>query len=149
MKKIISIFLILIILLIPIVSNAAIEVTEEKLEKTIEKMQQNLDKDGEGFKIKIDKETDKIILTDANGKNHEMTYKLGEKPEFNAEIKINEKMSQEEIVNEYIKMLLPPLGFFMITDMNGTNLFDSLSYLLAKGCCPVVLLTPVHSSTNR
>lgn len=132
MKKIISIILISIILLIPIVSKAAIEVTEEKLIKTVEKMQQNLDKDAEGFKIKIDKETDKIILTDANGKNYEMTYKLEEKPEFSVEIKINDKMSQEEITEEVVKIILPPLGFFMITDMNGTNLVDSLSYLLAK-----------------
>ena len=134
MRKIIKVILLVVLLTlaIPLVSNAAIEVTEEKLVQNIEKLEKEINKTEKILQIQIDKEADKIILTDNKGIKYEVKYNLDGNIQFTAEVRINLNMAQEEIAREGIKIILPPLGFLVITDLGGQDLIDSCAYLIAK-----------------
>lgn len=133
MKKIITILLILLILTIPFVSKAAIEVTEEKLINTVEKIQKDFEKEGDNLKITIDKENNLIVLTDLNtGNKYDMSYNLDKKPQLSIEIKLTKDMTQEEMMEEYMKIILPYLGFAMVADIGDIELVDSSMYFMMK-----------------
>ena len=130
MKKVLTIITIMVILLsISIVSNAAVEITEEKLEESFNKMLQKSE-DSSGYSF--DKEKDIILLKNEDGTLCELMYDLEGKPKFYTDMKFEKSMTKEETDKELEKVTAPAIGFVLTTDIIGISNEDSTMYFFSK-----------------
>ena len=129
MKKVLTIITIIVMLLsISIISNAAVEITEEKLEEAFnKKLQESEDSTGYSF----NKGKDTIIMTE-EGKLYEVKYNLEDEPKFYIDMKFEKSMTKEDAEEEIKKAYLSCIGFVLIGDSVGINSEDSLTYFLLR-----------------
>ena len=132
MKKVLTILAIMFILLsISVISNAAMEITEEKLEASFNKIVESLGISEETNSYLLDKENDKILMSE-DGVTHEVKYNLEDKPKFYIDMKFEKSMTEEQAREEHQKPGLTGDGFIFISDIIGIDIEDSAIYFLSK-----------------
>jgi len=125
MKKAIIIFLILIMLSVCTLSNAAVVITEDKLEEAFNKYAEG------SSDYSLDKENNKIFIKDEEI-TYELKYDLEDKPRFYTDLTFNKSMTKEETDLEIEKSILPMIGFILTSDIMGVKTEDSLVYFFHK-----------------
>ena len=129
MKKVLTIIAITFILLsVSIISNAAVKITEDKLEEVFKKLMEDSE-DSENYSFNKEKD---LIVMKAEENIHELYYDLEDKPKFYTEITLEKSMTKEKADEELSKTILPFVGFVLTSNVVEINYEDSIMYSFSK-----------------
>ena len=134
MKKILITTLFIFIILINFfgTSYAALNVTEDSLQKSITKyMDEALEDNPSNNSIKLDKTNKQVLLT-SEGKSYIINYDLSSKPKFTIDLCFNSSMTKNECELESEKTSLLMIMFILIADSAGIKFEDSLMYMFSS-----------------
>ena len=132
MKKILTIITIMVILLsVSIISNATVEITEEKLEEAFNKVMEETENPEDRDNYSFDKEKDTISIKD--DKNvYELKYDLDGNPKFYIDMSFEKSMTKEEVGEESTKIMMPAIGFAFVGNIMGIDYEESFMYFFSK-----------------
>lgn len=101
-----------------------VEVTEEKLKKSLKE----IEKIGENEDYKFDVINNKIKVTTDEGSFY-IDYDLEKEPTFLTKISVREGMSYQEFKKETENVLNPFFGYIAVTNIQGTTIEDAATYM--------------------
>lgn len=133
MKKILIISILIFTILIGFIgtSYAAFNVTEESLQKAVDKYMANLEKESADASIKLDKTNKQVLLT-SEGESYTINYDLSSKPKFNIDLSFNSSMTKEECELEIERSSLLMIMFVLVADSAEIEFEDSMMYVLSS-----------------
>ena len=148
-KVVISIILVFLILIISFNSCfAAITVTEESLESSINKLLENQSTSNEQT-VAIDlNKTQKQINVTADNVQAIINYDLSSKPTFSIDISFRNTMTQSEWEIEGEKQTLLAIPFALVADHANIEYMNSMYYILSKiseSSSTVIVSTPTNA----
>lgn len=104
-----------------------VEVTEEKLKKSLKEFE----KFSEDENYKFDVSNNKIKVTTDEGSCY-IDYDLKKEPTFLTKISVREGMSYQEFKKETENVLNPFLGYIAVANIQGTTIEDAAAYMATK-----------------
>lgn len=104
-----------------------VEVTEEKLKKSLKEFE----KFSEDENYKFDVNNNKIKVTTDEGSCY-IDYDLKKEPTFLTKISVREGMSYQEFKKETENVLNPFLGYIAVANIQGTTIEDAAAYMATK-----------------
>lgn len=104
-----------------------VEVTEEKLKKSLKEFE----KFSEDENYKFDVSNNKIKVTTDEGSCY-IDYDLEKEPTFLTKISVRKGMSYQEFKKETENVLNPFLGYIAVANIQGTTIEDAAAYMTTK-----------------